>query len=199
MTETILTYNINTTFGGIENLNQGQLHQEIEDQIAKFYSTQKIGTNLRLYFSDTLTSGEQTTLDGILSAHTPSTTPVKNNYFNYYLNQTKQVIGSYQKFAAFKFEGTSSEAIQGVSAIEVLSSTEGSDYDVRIVDVTNNNVICEITGLSGNDDLDVINDMGTLSNMPSNEAVFEVQVRKNGGGKNTNVTISQLTIYIDAA
>lgn len=47
--------------------------------------------------------------------------------------------------------------------------------DIKIYDVTNGNTIVEFTGIAN--ELPAIIDLGTLSNMPVDEAVFEVHLR----------------------
>ena len=65
--------------------------------------------------------------------------------------------------------------------MKVISYLEsGTSYDVRVYDSTNANVIC--TSLGNTNALFSLVDLGTLSNIPVNEAVFEIQIRVNGGG-----------------
>lgn len=194
MSQVILTYNIVGTFGSEENLSAGQLHKQIEESIAKFFSTQKIGSDLKLFFTESLTSGEQTTLDGILSAHQPVDESIIN-YSHYYINKTDRVNAIYKKFASFKFEGTSAQNMEEITSIQLLSSIEDNneEYDVRIFDIQNNTVICEKTNITGN--TDSLNDMGALTNVPAESSIFEVQAKKSNG-KSTNVTINQFTFYM---
>jgi len=53
--------------------------------------------------------------------------------------------------------------------------TAAKPGDVRIYDLTNANAICEVTGISSL--VPIVVDLGTLSNLPSGEAMFEVQAK----------------------
>jgi hypothetical protein len=68
-----------------------------------------------------------------------------------------------------------------------------TSYDVRIVDKENGSVvICEATGLT-NDEKSVV-DLGTISNQPDGESIFEVQIKKTGGNGNERVHLNTVLI-----
>jgi hypothetical protein len=60
-------------------------------------------------------------------------------------------------------------------------ATSGGQASVRIWDSTNSLAICELTGIS--DNAPAIKNLGTISNLPSGQAVFEVQVKTNNASK----------------
>lgn len=87
--------------------------------------------------------------------------------------------------------GETTDQIQG---IKILSKMDNSltSYDVRVYDTINGLTIAEKnftnTGFA-------INDMGTLSNLPASESIFEVQVRRNGGsGSSKSVYLKECTL-----
>jgi hypothetical protein len=84
-------------------------------------------------------------------------------------------IETYTTQAYFIFRGTSAFGAPIAIKVVAWAKTSGQDYGVRIYDVTNSNQICEIT-----DDTSTpgIRDMGTLSNLPTSEALFEVQGKR---------------------
>jgi len=71
-----------------------------------------------------------------------------------------------------------SENINTISNISVLSymDNKADSYDVRVYDITNDNIIAEKNFTNTSME---INDLGTLSNLPTNDAIFEVQVKIN--------------------
>lgn len=56
----------------------------------------------------------------------------------------------------------------------------GAAMDVRVVNLSNADVICELTGITSTDEFNV-QDMGTLSNIPATPTVFEVQGKRSIG------------------
>jgi hypothetical protein len=75
--------------------------------------------------------------------------------------------------------------------IKMLASTTSSSASVRIYDVTNAKVICQKTDITGN--ASQIFDMGSITNIPSREAIWEVQAKINGaiGG----ITVESMILY----
>ena len=95
----------------------------------------------------------------------------------------------YTTFNAFCFCGT---VIAGIPTnIKIIAHIEKAEdsCSVRIYDVTNSKVICEKTGIV-NLTSEVI-DLGTLSNLPIGNAVFEIQAKSTDGDE---IRISSLAI-----
>jgi len=71
----------------------------------------------------------------------------------------------------------------------------GTSIDLRVIDLTNgNNVIAQNLIIISQQEDNIV-DLGTLSNLPTDEAVFAIQLRLNGGGMGDQAKISSLTIY----
>jgi len=68
-------------------------------------------------------------------------------------------------------------SISQVRAIGYKDSGGSTTMDIRILDVTNGNVICEITGQDDQDP--TIYNLGAISNLPVGEAILECQVKRN--------------------
>jgi len=82
---------------------------------------------------------------------------------------------TYAVLTRFIFKGTTKlGSPTNIKAI-VHVKTAAKPGDVRIYDLTNANVICEVTGISSL--VPILVDLGTLSNLPSGEAMFEVQAK----------------------
>lgn len=97
--------------------------------------------------------------------------------FKHNTHEKTTTSSSWEIQACFIFNGTSAVGTP-TSAKASTYVSEGSSGGIRIYDVTNSQVICSVTNLS-NTSLQ-INDLGTISNLPTGEAVFEVQVKNNG-------------------
>lgn len=82
---------------------------------------------------------------------------------------------TYAVLSRFVFKGTTIlGSPTNIKAI-IHVKTAAKPGDVRIYDLTNANVICEVTGVSSLVPITV--NLGTLSNLPSGEAMFEVQAK----------------------
>lgn len=86
---------------------------------------------------------------------------------------------SYIATVSFIFPGTTSRGIP--QTIKTIASNSKADTsgNVKVFDVTNAATIAEKTAISG--ETKAIVDLGTLSNLPSGEAVFELQFKRNAG------------------
>jgi hypothetical protein len=83
----------------------------------------------------------------------------------------------YEVKAYINFPG--STAVGTPTAIKSLVwNDSGSGSSIRIYDRTNSNIIAELTSFSGSSPQ--LLDLGTLSNVPTGQAVFEVQTKKGG-------------------
>ena len=84
---------------------------------------------------------------------------------------------SYTTLSVFIFPGSTSFDISAAKVVSRMDSGPTS-YDIRIQDITNALTVAtaNFTNL-----LDEINDMGTLSNLPVAESIFEIQIKRNGG------------------
>lgn len=95
----------------------------------------------------------------------------------------------YTIFNKFCFCGT---AVAGSPTnIKIIAHIEKAEdlCSVRIYDVTNSKVICEKTGI--NNTASQVIDLGTLSNLPTAEAVFEIQAKSTDGDE---IRISSLAV-----
>lgn len=82
---------------------------------------------------------------------------------------------SYKTVQIVLFEGSS--VVGEPSEIKVvIRSSGGGNKGIRIVDITNNNTICELTGFSDSDY--TIKDLGNISNISTGEAIWEIQLKK---------------------
>lgn len=92
---------------------------------------------------------------------------------------------SYTKLGgAFIYPGTSVEVLRKVKAVAYANNANGGQ--IRVYDATNAQVIAEsgtITSLTP-----AIVDLGAISNLPSGEAIFEVQAKRN----------SPATLYVES-
>ena len=90
------------------------------------------------------------------------------------------ISSTYTTIAQIIWAGTSN--IDALTKILIaIQLAGGTDADVRVRDITNALTICEVTGFTST--ALTIQDMGTLSNLSTAAAVWEVQLLANGPGK----------------
>jgi predicted deacylase len=102
---------------------------------------------------------------------------------------------TYEVVGQFIFAGS---AVTGtVTKINSLLRRNGAATSVslRVYDVTNAQVIAEITGVT-NLNADLITDIGAISNVPVGEAKFEIQVLRVGGPAGARAIFSGLEIRL---
>ncbi len=82
---------------------------------------------------------------------------------------------TYEDTGSLTFAG--SNLLGAILAVKILFKQAGSasTSSVRLYDVTNSQVICEITGLASEGK--IVKDMGTISNVPTGEAILELQAK----------------------
>ena len=98
--------------------------------------------------------------------------------------------GSYQVVCRFVFPGTDNINLSPDTAKSVMSrQNAGITVSVRIYDLTNSNTIAETTAQSpSTDDGDpTVLDLGTVSNLPTTEAVFEIQVASSSAAASAEI------------
>lgn len=106
-------------------------------------------------------------------------------------NRTYITSSSYNTIMSISVVG---ENLRHIKTIKVLSYKQNNNidsYDVRIYDATNDQIIAES---NFNNLIPIVNDLGTLSNLPNEEAVLEIQCKKNGGNNNQRVYALECTI-----
>lgn len=98
---------------------------------------------------------------------------------------------TYTTIYKFQFPGTNDSTITSIKFISYMDNTVTS-YDIRLYDFTNDTVLG-----SGNytNEVSAINTISSISNLPTSEAVFEIQFKRNGGSGNKNVFVDDVTIF----
>ena len=95
---------------------------------------------------------------------------------------------NYQFVQSIPFIGATTVVLQGINIVAVQSGgAYGVTFDVRVRDVTNKTTICEVTGLHSL--TKTIFSLGALANLPSAEAVFDIELRRSGTATTDTATI----------
>lgn len=133
-------------------------------------------------------SGTLAHLDDIISIIPQSFSFTRNN--NDFLQENN---GAYQSLCKITYGGTDLFGIH-TNIITNAWNDGGTSISIEIFDTTNGNQIAEVTGITSAS-IDNIVNLGTLTNLPTGQAVFEVRVLLVGGGMGDQAKISSLTIY----
>lgn len=100
---------------------------------------------------------------------------------------------TYVSVAKITYAGTNTLGVP-TKIISNVWNDGGTSVSIRVVDITNAQVIAELTGITSANDFNLEN-LGTLSNLPLLPALFQIELLQNGGGMGDNAKISSLTIY----
>lgn len=145
-----------------------------ESRITKtFIGVTEVDTdNIDIEFSLALSTTEQTTLETVVIPNHDNS-PLYSAVFvqTIPLCENKKISTSWTKLGSILFPGT---VYNTITAIKILSYQESqlTNHKIRIYDITNNTIIAE--GTFTNEIL-AINDLGTISNIPNDVAIFEIQ------------------------
>lgn len=171
------TYSLNTNFPS--GLASDQLQDEITENETIVSNVTHINVNgdiVDIYFDTSLSGDDKIALDGIVAVHIPE---IIDNYLINHITPQFQTIdkSEYFRIHSFIVKGEKAESIQEIKVL-VCQDSDITSYDVKIYDRTNDKVIAEqnFTNTSI-----AINNMGTLNNLPKNESIFDVLVKRNGG------------------
>jgi len=114
-------------------------------------------------------------------------------YFSFGSNETNrsQVKGTtYKSLRQFIFPGTTLLDIAPQAFRIVCSVDNPAEGSIRLYDITNNNTIAEITGISGENDQIVFD--SSLTNIPIGESILEIQAKTNKPGKQIYISSAVL-------
>jgi hypothetical protein len=99
---------------------------------------------------------------------------------------------TYERVAAFPYPGSGVTSISKIFAL-LRKNGAATSVSMRIYDVTNAQVIAEVTGVVTQDDTDITS-LGAISNLPVGQATFEIQLLRVGGGGGAKAFLSGLEI-----
>ena len=105
-------------------------------------------------------------------------------------NSTSYVAKADMIYAGSDTVGT----IVAIKATIWKDSVSGATGEIRIIDKSNANVICELTGITNLDDSTVL-DLGTLTNIPTTPTTFEIQMSRSTGANRTIFCSSLEIVY----
>jgi len=188
-----MTYNYSYSSNFTNGFNSDQLHSEIKNSIITNSNTNFDGINknddiVSIIFINQLNINDLIILNTIIANHQP-TPNIGNKIYNLSITEKNITSQIYYIIATIVYPGSNIwpniTNIRGVSYMEA----NGTNYFIRIYDTTNNKVICE-KNLSNTNEL--INDFGTLSDISTTNAIWEIQCKVVG---NTTVNINNIHIY----
>jgi len=180
------TKSLSADFSG--NLNVDKLFNEIynsESIAPTCISVQNIGDDVKITFSESLSTGEQSELENIITNHDYTPEKITNFKETIQCGFAKNIPTSYYVVCRYLYDGSVNN---NLNYVKIFSNKDSSvtSYDVRIVDFTNNMVLAEQTF---NNSSYQLNDLGNILNVPNTSSVIEVQIKSNN--------YNQEKIYVD--
>ncbi len=190
---TTYTKSLASDFGG--NINLATLHTEIVNDggiVPNLNGINMTDDVIDIIFDSSLSAGEQTTLDNIISSHDSSATYSTIQVVDINPRNGFYSTSDYIRVASLVYQG---DIYNNINKIFVASYMDPAitSYDIKVEDITNNNVIV-IKNLTNT--AEVINNLGTLSNIPTNQAKLEVQIKKTGGPAGKKVYVDTISFHL---
>lgn len=192
MTETYSISNPSHFNGTTPQLSQ------LETEIANSSIATSVSYSMRdgdvvdIIFVSTISGADKTTLDGLVSSHTPTISPQYTPIGTIVPRNTEFSNSSYMRIGTFVYPGTKHvDDITKVSAISYKDSGVTS-YSIRIFDNTNSTNICSGTFTNNTES---VTSLTTMSNMPAENAIFEAHIKTIGGTGNQKMHIDSITFY----
>lgn len=178
-------------FGGLIDI--AQFDEEIRDNsnITKNLLGMNVtGDIIEIMFDSELSNLEEVQLNNIISSHVPEEY-IGTNIMNITIPENYITLTNYVTLISFNFPGTNK--LRNITHIKIISEMEesGTFYEVRICNINNNTKICSKIL---NNTKESINNLGTISNLPKKESIFELQARVNG---TTIAYIKNINIHYD--
>jgi len=163
------TYDVAATFPS--GYNATKLYKDIRGDVAKPSSFSFSGDTFYLEFSITLSSGQQSTLDNIITNHTPDPDTLGDMQIVTQLQGVSILSTSYTSCGIIVYPGRNIDTLTNIKFVGNVSS---GSYSVRIYDLINAQTIAEATFTNTTN---AQNDLGTISNVPYIPTLFDVQVK----------------------
>jgi hypothetical protein len=190
---TSYTYSLSSDFGG--NLKPRQLHNNILASAITETLQGIVGTGdvVNIIFDTALSSGDQTILDGLVSSYVMLPDYDVYNHLPVVPNGVAFNQPAYRLFARCIYPGSVIANTILFIKIDSYMDVGITSYDIRVRDATNNNVMATANFTNT---VFTINDLGTISNVPTGEIAIEMDVRRNGGNNTLNVYINNAILYL---
>jgi hypothetical protein len=190
---TVYTKSYSTDFNS--SLNFRQFHTQISENVGITPNIVGINRNddiINIIFDTTLSEGEQTILNNLVSSHTPI---IYNSYVNSIVNiQKKCNFSTFTNFSTYIYPGSNHH--KKISKINVISHMDSTltDYHVRIYDYTNKLVLIDKTLTNTSTSISIID---TISNIPTDEVILEIQIKTTGATSTTFAFIESVSFYFE--
>lgn len=160
---------LETTF--TSGLDVAKLYKDIRGGVMKPTNAGVAGDYYVVDFPATLTSPLSDTLNTIVTTHVGTPDPEGSYFFIFPLSDEQFNNTSYTSCGAFEYPGRN---VDDLTNIRFTGAVTTGNYSVRIYDVTNSQIIAEGTFSNISK---TVNDLGTLSNVPYNDVLFDVQIK----------------------
>lgn len=98
----------------------------------------------------------------------------------------------YQRVTKFQFNPTLYDTLRVVKII-AYKDGNATSFDVQLYDATNQNELC--IGNFTTTVEETVSSLGSVSNLPTEECVLEVNIKRNGGTQRSTIYIDEIVLY----
>jgi hypothetical protein len=98
----------------------------------------------------------------------------------------------YQRVTKFQYNPKIHNVFRSAKAIAYKDGNMTS-FDVQMFDATNQLEICSVN--LTNTVEETVSSLGPISNIPTSESIFEINIKRNGGNNSSTIYIDELVLY----
>ena len=108
---------------------------------------------------------------------------------------TNTTSSTYEVFETFIYGGTTTDNPISMAISVVETSNSAATGQLRLFDFSNSLTIAESTIYGPTNGVKIILNLGTISNLPTGQSMFEVQLRRPTGGGGGNAALHSFQLY----
>lgn len=185
-----------TDFGG--TWNQGQIHREIKTNgtltsIFLGVNYADGSDNIVFIFNVNPNSTQLSALTAVIAAHVPTFPREKKIVFSVQPIDRKITFAEFTLVARFSYGGSIKVGL--IDYIEILSrlNTNNENYSVKVVNALNLDTLACRNNINNTDYN--FQDLGAITNIPTDPCILEVYVKKTGSDDSNIVQIDEIKVY----
>lgn len=194
------TYSIADDLGGnydplvLYDTISGTIHTSENDPICTGLKKVDSNANVEVHFTKTLTGGQVTTLNGIISGYVYASPYTKTNYHSFQLRKSETDSKTWEVIGSAVYPGCVNTSDIFEIEFETYVDSGNTSYDVRIIDRDTNTIIAEDSFSNTSTQR---NSLNTILHCPTSLSTLQLAVKVNStGNSKKKVYINDVVVWI---
>jgi hypothetical protein len=178
------TKSVTSDFGG--NILLEQFHNEIESEAGittTFTGLTQTADEIVIVFASELSGGELTTLNSLISSHTPDTAPTKIYSYRVYPEERKIKTTDWRLIGSFEYPGTNVKG--NIIYIDIVSSIDSASGTFNVEIVGGGNTLLA-NGTFSNTSL-ASNELTLINPFMSTKDIIEISIKCSSKQRTANI------------